>query len=674
MGRRGKWPGRLAFILLVWGVVYLYVPAVDFGFIWDDPVWYGHAWGKNWWQTLLPTTDFQFYRPVSMLYVWLFLREDGTFAIELLHWMQIGWHLLNVALAYAIGRRLGLGQWAAWALAALLALFPFAYQAVAWAAPNQPMVGALQNGAWFAYLMGRCSVISEPCSVSSRQGSVGGRWYWWGGSLLLFGLALTVQESSVAVAFVPLLYEFVVRLRFGSWGELWQVVKRPFYYNWFWATTYPMIAFLFGLVWLSVPRQAGITGLTMQLETAVYLAQVLIYPLLGRPWGYAPDFVLGAYSLLGLVGVSLIGLLLLARRNGRGRVALFGLLWALCSMAPLFVGLHFEYVKLADRLFYAPALGVVLLWSVALWPAAAEQPWPRFVTRYAGAIVWLLIVAQSVWLLLLFGQMYQRGTTHLQTALNQMSQENGRYLFINFPDRYLQERPFYPVGIWGVTLAPVVVDLADFLPITTGNTATATSYSMPWLDSEARADSPYQVDMRGVIIQPDILYQQALEYDAIYVSRYDENGRFHLEKAGARYPTETAACPYVLFNDIICLHRVQVTTEAEQLRLGLDWSTTAPIPPHITVFVHVGRQDIAPPLQDDGDSWRGLLPLTSWQAGHLIRDERVLPFVAPHQALEMRIGIYNWVEGSRWPAAIIETDGTKRPLSDNFYQFDYNPE
>jgi hypothetical protein len=671
----GKWPHRLAFIVLLWATLYLYAPAVGFGFIWDDPIWFGHAWGKSWWQTLLPNPDFQFYRPLTMLYFWLFLRVDGSFAAELLHWVQIGWHLLSVVLAYAIGRRLGFGRWPAWALAALLAVFPLAYQAVAWAAPQQPLVNVLQSGAWVAYLMGRqkagySNVAWRPFrvqySVNSKQYSLFSKRYWLGGSLLLFVMALMVQESSVAVAFVPLLYEFLLHLKIDSRSRLREVLLAPMTTGWGWALAYPMVAFLFGVVWLIVPRQAGITGLTMQTETAAYLSQVLIYPLLGRPWGYAPDLALTQVGLLSGAGLGVAGLLALAWRNGRGRLALLALLWAVGSIVPLFVGLHFDYVKLAERLFYAPLLGVTLLWSAALWPRSGVGGW----WRYAAMAVWLLIVAQSVWLLLLFGQMYRQGTAHLQTAIQEMSRQPGHYLFINFPDRYLLERPFYPSGLWGVTLAPVVVDLADFLPITTGHTAVSTSYSMPWLDAEARTDSPYTVDMRGVIIDPSHLYQQALTHDGVYLSRYEADGRFHLERAGHVQTGFDATCPLVRFDDIICLHEIQLEPQDNGVALSLTWSTAAAVPPHTTIFVHLGQPGTVPRFQADGDSWRGLLPLTDWQPGHLIHDERTLPFISDDEVMVLQIGIYNWVEGQRRPAVFIEEDGRERPLPDDAYLID----
>jgi hypothetical protein len=660
---RGHRPVRLALIVLLLATLYLYAPAVGFGFIWDDPIWVGHASDKSWWQTLLPNPDFQFYRPLTMFYFWLFLKPDGTFAVELLHWLQIGWHLLSVALAYVIGRRLGLRHWPAWAVAALLAVFPLAYQAVAWAAPQQSLANVLQCGAWLAYLVGRQG------SVAGGQYPVNRQWFWWGGSLLLFGLALLVQESSVAVAFVPLLYEFLLHLRVDGLARLWAVLQKPTASGWTWAMAYPLVAFLFGVVWLLVPRQAGITGLTMQMDTAVYLSQVIIYPLLGWPWGYGPDFAVHNVTLLVIAFLGVMGLLLLACYNGRGRLALLGLLWALASMAPFFVGIHFDYVKLADRLFYTPALGVIVLWCAALWPRPGRPGW----RRYLAGGVWLLVVVQSVWLLLLFGQMYRAGTGHLQAAIQQMSKENGRYLFINFPDRYFLQRPFYPVGLWGVTLAPVVVDLADFLPITTGVTAESTSYSMPWLDTEARADGPYQIDMRGVIIQPDELYRQAQAYDMVYVSRHDENGRFRLDAAGSLQDNSVVACSLVQFDDIICLHGAEITPQADGLGLTLYWSTMAAVLPHTTIFVHAGPVGVPPLAQADGDSWHGLLPLTDWQPGHIIRDERTLAGVTPAEALTLQIGIYDWVNGERWPAALVEADGTRQPLPDGFYQIKHEP-
>ena len=652
----------VAGLLLV--VAWFYAPALDFGFIWDDPVWYGHALGKSWWEALQPTTDFQFYRPVSMLYVHLFWRADGTFAAPLLHWAQMGWHLLNVALAYAISRRLGMERSAAVVVAALVALYPFSYQAVAWAAPNQPMAAALQNGAWLTYLLGSRDWTlrlrsGQGLGIGDSRRARGVRHrQFYGLSLLLFGLALTVQESTVALAFIPLLIEIIMRL---NTHNLQSPISNPqsLIPN-LQSLIYPLLALVFGLVWVLVPKQAGITGLALDGRVGLYLLQGFVYPLLGRPGGYAAGFTLSPV-VVGLLFVFTVGLLLaLALRQGRGWLALFGLVWALLVIAPVVVGLRYSYASLAPRLLYGAAPGVALLWVSALWP---RLPYGRRPWRLAGMLLLALIVLQSGWLLAILRQLYRAGTDHMSEMLGAVSVDDSRSLFINFPDRYARKRPPYPLGYWGLTLAPVVVELGDFAAVLTGNRPQTESRSLPWIDAEARANGPYQVDMRGVIVEPDELYELAAEQDGIYLSRYLPDGRFALEAAGSLEPKVARPCRLVLYGEVVCLQVVQVENMDDVLQVQLSWSTETPLPPHLTIFTHLGRPGEPPLSQADGDAWRGLLPLANWRPGDLIHEWRTLARPAAGEALQLQIGVYDRTTGERLRAAT--ADG--RPLADDAY-------
>ncbi len=647
-----NWQPFLALGLLLLLTLGLYRTAVSFGFFWDDPVWYGHAWGKQWWQTLLPTTDFQFYRPLSTLYVWLFMRADGTFAAAWLHRFQIGYHLVNILLAYGISRRLTLGRGTAVTVAALFALYPFSYQAVAWAAPNQPMAGMWQNGAWLAYFLAR-PLPGLPAPKRPRL--------WLAISLALYLLALTVQESSVTVAVVPLLYEFILRLPISNWRSLLAAIKTPHRMGWGAAALFPLAGVFYFIIWTFVPRQSGITGLILDGRNLFYLLQGWIYPLLGRSGGYPYDYEASPVALLLLaVGVTAV-LLALAAWRQRGRAAFFGLVWAAASILPALAGLRFAYIALAPRLFYAPALGVALLWGTALWPAARrrEAVWVKAISL----VVLLLIGLQSVWLLRGFAQLYQPGAAHLQEATTVLHEQgDGRLLFLNFPDRYTGQQEPYPVGYWGLTLAPVVVGLDAFPPTLLGRSAASLSRSMPWVGQAEREAGPYVVDMRGVIIQPDELAALAEDVREIYVSRYLVDGRFQLQPAG-HYKTGMLPCQ-ALFADAICLHEASVTEQADGYEITLVWSTAAPLPPEWTIFTHLGPPGQPPVAQADGDTWRGSLPLSAWPANRLIVDRRSVPAPKDTAGLVWRIGVYNWMTGERVTAVEPQTG---RPLPDDSF-------
>jgi hypothetical protein len=676
---------RLAVLLLLLITAWLYAHTLGFGFMWDDPIWFGRVVGQPIETLVSPMPDYQFYRPATMLYNRLFLRPDGAFTASMLHAAQIGWHLLNVALVYALSRRLGVGRGAALAVGGLAAWHPFSYQAVAWAAPQQPMVAALQNGAWLAY-------------VEARRRRAG-RGLAAGVSIFLFLAALLAQESTVALAILPLLVEIVLyrrtsnkktgnagqrlarsqhrtleapvpgathaakkavfvgfpgprRPRDGG-GEPWKIVLYRKL-----ALAYPLVAAAFGLLWLQVPRETGYTALAFDGSVALYFLQGFIFPLLGRPAGYDPARIVAPGVLLALAGLALGGLLVAARRAGRGRQALFGLVWASLGVAPSIVGLRYSYVHLASRLFYYSSPGVALLWACALLPESetrfSGKNWVSGVWRTGGAVLLILIALQSCLLLSGFQRTYTVGTVHLDELI-QATQSAGekRLLFVNFPDRYTPKRPPYPLGYWGVTLAPVAVDLGAFPAISTGVHPETISRRMPAVDFDAREAGPYQIDMRGAITPPDELYQLAHQVDAVYLSRYLPDGAFALQWAGDVASTPpTLSCALASFGQTLCLQQAHIDLQPGQLSLTLTWLSLAAAQPHDAIFAHVGTAYQPPIAQDDDDAWLGALPLVNWQPGDTIREQRVilLPENIAPGPYEIRIGVYNRVTGERLPA------------------------
>lgn len=616
----------LAMLFLLGLTLWLYAPALDFGFMWDDPLWFGRVVGKSLAELVGPMPDYQFYRPGTMLYNRLFLRADGTFPAPLMHAAQIGWHLLNVALVYALSRRLGLERGAAVAVAALIAWHPFAYQAVAWAAPQQPLVAALQNGAWLAYLFAR--------RANGRLAA--------GLSLALLVAALAVQESSVALAVWPLLAEWALR-RQREGGVRWRL-----------ALIYPLVAAGFGLLWLWLPRQSGYTALSFEPKVALYLLQGFVYPLLGRPGGYGPGQTVAPGTLLALIVVALGGLLVAAHHAGRSRLAWFALTWAGLGIVPAAVGLQYSYVSLSPRLLYYSTPGVALLWAAALLPAADGRQ-QRRLWRSGGTVALSLILLQSLLLLSGFQGLYAAGTAHLAEMVQAVQSDPARLLFVNFPDRYAPRRPPYPLGYWGVTLAPVSVELGDLARLNGRHLATD-SCSMPWVDAEARDAGPYHVDLRGGITTADQLYQLAYGMDAVYLSRYAADGAFALQQAGSLVIGQSGelveSCCLARLAGTFCLQEAQVEQGAGQLILHLTWHSLAPVQPHQTVFVHLGAPGQPPLAQADGDAWLGMVPLDIWQPGDTIRDRRAIPLppTLPPGQYAIQVGVYDRLSGVRLPA------------------------
>jgi len=80
--------GLLALIVLA-----LYLPALRFGLIWDDPHWYRQGAGRALWEFFLPLPTYQFYRPLSILLNQQFVTAAGIVNAPLAHAVQIGAHL-----------------------------------------------------------------------------------------------------------------------------------------------------------------------------------------------------------------------------------------------------------------------------------------------------------------------------------------------------------------------------------------------------------------------------------------------------------------------------------------------------------------------------------------------------------------------------------------------------
>ncbi len=632
-------PSRLRILLGLAGLLlitaWIYVPALNFGFIWDDPLWYSRVIDKTFAQLVSPMADYHMYRPALVVYNCLFLTPDDTFAAPMLHAAQIGWHSLNVCLLYTLCRRLGLGSWAAFTASLLFAWHPFSHQAVAWSAPAQPLAGTLQLGTFVTYVRARRGRKSS-LPVTSI-------------SILLFLLALAVQENSAALCLLPLLIEWVLRRSPSAdphpSAPVWRRIP------WL-ALAYPFIAVGFGVLWLLIPRQSGFTALAFEREVQLYLIQGFIFPLLGRPAGYAPGHTPAPAAILVLFGCALLWLLAAAWRAGRIRQAVLALAWSLFGIIVPATQLHDSYVSIASRLFYHAGPGVALLWACALLPPASDST-SRRLWRTAGITALCLIAIQSGLLLVGFQQAYAAGTAHLAKFVQSTRDGGDRLLYVNFPSRYTLKRPPYPIGHWRVILAPGSVDLGAFAASATGQHPQTLSRHMPWIDAGPRGAGPYQIDMRGELVPPEQLYQLAHQVDDIYLSRYHSDGTFELQWAGAIATPSNQDCQMATFGRTLCLQDAQVERQPDRLSVTLTWRGLSPVRPHDTVFVHLGQPGQAPIAQTDGDFWLGMLPLPNLAPGDTIREQRPVPLPEemPPDQHEIRIGVYNRLTGERLPAA-----------------------
>lgn len=637
--RRLRWAG-VGLILAAWA---LYASAVHFGLAWDDPLWFGRVVGRSLGELIRPNPTFQFYRPGTLLYNRLFIRADGSIDAPVMHLVNLSCHALNCALAVALARRLRLSHDQAVAVGALFAFHPFLQQAVVWMAPQQPLTTAVQQAAWLSWLI----ALDRP-DLRRRALLF---------SLAAFAAALTLQEATIAVAPLPTLLWFYrwrarhphTRLRDLPRVRAWRR-DAP------WASAYLALAVAYLSYWLIAPRLAGYVDWGFQLPVLAYLAQAFVWPL-WRLHLVLPAWLVGAPGVAATTAGILIALLWQARRRGRGLLVVAMLAWAGLATAPGFVGLDFAYVAWAPRLLTFAALPLAVAWTAALW---GRRAWLNALVVAATAALGAYTAAQ-------LNRPYADGARHMRdmTDLLAAAVADGRpaLAFINFPDQLLLRRPPFPLGNWGLPLAPVSTELADFGRLLNGRAPATTSRAMPSLDQDAREAGPYLVAMRGVIVPPEELLAVARGVADLYVSRYTADGRMTLQWAGGLRPAAAAAECLAVFGGHTCLRRAEWAPQADPPTLVLTWQALARSADHDTVLVHAGPTGAPPVQQADGAAWRELLPRRFWPTDVALVDVRALPGPLPAGST-VRLGLYNWVQGGRLPGV----DAAGRPLPDDLYE------
>jgi hypothetical protein len=609
-------------------VAALYAPALEFGLIWDDPRWYAQGAGLPVWQLLAPLPTYQFYRPLTLLLNRQLLSPAGapTVNAALAHALQIGAHLAVVLLLAPVLRGFRIPPAPARLAALVFALFPLAHQAVAWQAPQQPltMAGVLL-ALWFA----QRAYASRPAPWLALSGSV-------------YTLALLLQESALPYVFAFLWLAV----------DRWLAGDRP-RWSW-WPLVHLAAAGLYALLWLSAPRLAGVTGAGFELSVLAYLLQGVVYPFaaLGArlSWwaGWSP-LALGLMFALAAV--------LLAAAVARWtapRLALFGLAWTLAGLVPIWAGLSWDYVSTGARLLYPAGLGIALLWAGAMvWAGAAAPVWRRAL----GAGLLAGALSLSLVQLARHQQLFLSGTRHLARASAVLAaQPDQRVAFVNFPDRLALDPAPYPLGFWGLWLAPVVQDLADYAVAAAGQSAADRSLSVFPAGAADRDAWPYHVDMRGSDSGPADVLAAAAWADAVYLSDYAPGGQLELRLVGEASQRPTGAAPLALFGTgegVVRLLSAEIAAPeaaGRPARLRLVWQPLQPLPGDVTIFVHLWRSGEFWSTAD-GDSLGGLLPLWAWQPGLAVTDWRPLQPQPPEPGeYGVRVGLYGRVGGDRWLA------------------------
>ena len=600
----------------------LYGPSLNFGLMWDDPRWYQQGAGQSLGQLFTSLPSYQFYRPLAIGLNRQMVSATGVVNAPLAHAIQIAGHLIAVLACAPAWRALGIKTNHARLAALLFALSPFAYQAVAWQAPQQPL----------AVMWGLLSIVAAHQFLERRQAR------WLALSLLTYSAALLFQESAAPLVFVFFWLAWIrnpvsLRNRVSMWVS--------------WPLLHLALAVIYLLIWLNVPRTGNVTGAGFQPNVLGYLLQGVVFPFAALT---AP--LLRETPILHLIwiyaGATLFLALGLWKQTTR-RVTLFTLLWIGAGLVPIYAGLAWAYVEVGSRLLYPASLGIALLWAGWMTPLFDSQPgWARLTS---GALL-VSVLGLGLFQWSQFQQLYQRGTQHLARTLDALrASPDQRLLFVNYPDRIELYPPPYPLGVWGLTLAPVVQNLADYARARDGQSARDESLSMFLVGAAEREAWPYRVFMRGSDTAPTQVFDAALDSDGVYLTDYRRGGDLRLRAVGAVGVADSVGPP-ALASFGAAAELVEANIQFDELGsiLQLTWRCHAPLREGDTIFVHLWQNGIFVSAAD-GDSLGGVLPVSAWQPGTHIVDIRPLHFPAvPPGRYEIRVGLYSQWENVRYPA------------------------
>lgn len=610
----------------------LYWPTLHLPLLYDDLLHIRITKGLDFLSVWLPTESFGFFRPLAFLPFLIIKRVFGYYPPVLLHGLNVLQHVANVTLVVSLSWRLWHKlRWAA-ASGLLLALFPFAFRAVAIFANNVHVATpTLLLLALHTYLS----------AIRSEGRALG----WWLVTALLFFLGLMSSETAVLFGAFAALVEWNDQGQLPSFDlqkagrSLRDIFDRPWFIFLLFGGLYTIGYQLFDF---SRYPQPALTSSDLTFKF-LYVAQVAAYPFTWFSLLLPEDPTIAVVVVLSALTLA-FGLTFWSAREPANRLPLL-LGWGWWGLASLLitVGLETNYLLHGPRLLYMSSVGLVFLWPVLFEPI---YQLPRI-----GRLLWagvLLFILATNWVFVRSRlEVYELLSEPVETVKAEMDGRpaNEGILMVNLPNWMDPGRNTYPIG---VEFVPV---MGDYL------------FTEELMGENLRVDRPVQA-----IKVPDLLANQAYSYGIheqaagefvegdwapagshIFVVSFGEEGP-ETKYTGQLTPLNDETQPLATLGPYDLLEAEAALCDGT-VELITEWSpgSTAGVSPTTSLFVQLlsdGGQLIA---QADGPPV-GLRPdLIKMPPGWSIVDRREL-VEDGQQAEEILIGAYDFVSGDRYPA------------------------
>lgn len=615
----------------------VYLPVINTSFYAEDPPDIGQIRYGDPLHIFTTNTSGLYYRPLTWLLLKTFQQPDATFDPAPFHIFHILVHAINVGLLCLLAWQLTGDGLLAILAAALLSFYPYSYDAVARTTPMQVTIIALLLISLLMYHHGRVTQHSRWLWLSLIPQAIGSLML---ENALLFGLVVIALEALLVIS------------RAVPQRSLFPIVQC-------------LAAVPFVIIWLLIPKESSAIGAVFDGRVAALSINTALWPIpliIDRiaQFFQSPLQISAVVTLvLGAACLSIV-----YWRSHRLSWLLLPIAFWIIGALPVWVVRNYRYVEISPRVYYVAVPGLALMWAGLVAVKFGLRRLDR-VWRIGSIIIVSMIALQCFSGLSTMQNMYKQGSQLMNDIIAETRPtDNQHILFVDVPDRFVLKQGVWPFGWWGMLLAPVSTDLADYSDLTIGLKPETRSLSAPTISAAEQDAWPYDANTRGEIASPQELYADARWADAVYRTHFKPDGSLWLEPVGTIRPTAFPSATLASFGHAADLIGLSTITQPDQLRITLWWRSTSPLATDDTIFVHIenGSGLIA---QADGDSLGELIPLEQWQIGDVIEDIRTLNISANFDLDHAKIGlgIYDRVSGVRLKAI----DSNNAALPDNTF-------
>ncbi|MEM7798056.1 MAG: hypothetical protein AAF633_02600 [Chloroflexota bacterium] len=566
-----------AFILLI--TLLLYAPTIAHPAMYDTLLHTQLAEDLTLRSVWLPNERFGFYRPLVFL-PFVLMEQTGGYQPWLLHLLNIGQHLINVALVYSLVKRLWPSRWQLNSLitASLFATFPFAYQALAIYGNNAylTVTGVILWGLHVTVSDSRWPVSGvrrgmTNNGVTDDRGRGLGFLSEMGWKLpIIFLIGVMIHETAVLLFPLALFVSFAVflgrhpsaqqvrlkpDLKSGtqpSRSSLFSLPPSAFIRSFLLHhTPFILLTFAYLAIYFFLPRGAGPSldyggnatwpKLLLFMQTAAYPLVFFLNQLINGTTaiilGFAITILAAALKLYSsfqnqhrkLPSLSLFSFLFSLFSSP----VFFALVWILLSLSLIGITLPTYYIEDGARLLYPSGVGAALLWGAILQITVRRMMddsrffSPSSVIQYTVILVLLITtLSSSIWFTRRMVGLYDMLAGSVWGLAN--DEGSGEIVIVNFPQWVSWPEQAFPVG---TEFAPLLGDHLFVSELTRANFGwepTVVNLHVP----ELLANTPYAYGLYGVnavaelpitteLTRPQVILQQSFLEDGPQTNQAD---------------------------------------------------------------------------------------------------------------------------------------------------------